>query len=293
MNILKGKKAVVIGGSRGINKEVARAFLKEGADVIIVSRTKSELVKTTKELSALGSVDFYVADVAKFADMKKLATQVLKKWKNIDILVNGAAIPGPIGRVTDIDPKKWAHSIQVSLSGTFHGVKVFGPAMIKAKNGVIINYVGGGEGPMLNHSSYVAAKGGIARFTETVAVEFKDFGIRVNAIAPGAVNTFFLENLIKVGPKKAGEEHYRKALEQKNNGGVSPEKAAQLCVWLASDASRGVTGKILSAQWDPYTDFPKHLSDISNTDVYTMRRVRPTSKGFDWDPFDRPAPKKK
>jgi NAD(P)-dependent dehydrogenase (short-subunit alcohol dehydrogenase family) len=124
------------------------------------------------------------------------------------------------------------------------------------------------------------------RLNETAAAELKDTGVRMNAIAPGAVNTRFLEDLLKAGPKKAGKENYERALRQKDSGGVSPEKAARLCVWLASDASIGITGKIFSAQWDPYENFPQRIVDLMSTDIYTMRRVRPKDRGFDWDPFD-------
>ncbi len=284
MKKLEGKNAVIVGGSRGINKEVARAFLQEGATVLLVARLKKELDAAKKELSSLGTVSTCVADVSKLSDVKKIAAQV-KKWKKLDVIVNGAAISGPIGPVLETDPKKWSDSVGVTLVGTYHVVRLLGPFMLK-KGGVIINYVGGGEGPFLNYTSYVAAKGGVMRFTETAAAELKNTGIRINAIAPGAVNTRFLEDLLKAGPKKAGKENYERALRQKQNGGVPPQKAAQLCVWLASEAPKEITGKIFSAQWDPYVDLKNHLADVTATDVYTMRRVRPKDRGFDWDPFD-------
>ena len=151
--------------------------------------------------------------------------------------------------------------------------------MKKNKHGVIINFVGGGEGAYPNFSSYVAAKGGIARFTETVAAELKDDGIWVNAIAPGAVNTKFLDDIISAGPEKSGKETYEKSIKQKESGGVSPEKAAALCVFLASEKAQGLTGKIFSAVWDSYGTFPEHIKEIMSSDVYTMRRVRPEDRG--------------
>lgn len=306
MKILQGKKALIIGGGRGINKEVARTFLTEGAKVFLVARTKSQLLATQKELSNLGEVNIFVADVSKLADMKRLKAKVLSKWKGLDILINGAAVSGPIGSVLDVDPKDWLKSIEITLCGTFYGINLFGPIMRKKGSGVIINYVGGGEGPFLNYTSYVAAKGGVMRLNETVAAELSSIpvrvnavapgsvdtgllnhsGIRMNAIAPGAVNTQFLKDLLKAGPKKAGKENYERALKQKQNGGVPADKAAKLCLWLASDASTGITGKIFSAQWDPYQDLSKRIDEIMKSDVYTMRRVRPKDRGFDWDPFD-------
>lgn len=283
---LKGKRAVIVGGSRGINKEVARAFLKEGAEVMLVARLKDELRTAQKELSAFGKVEIFAADVSCAKDMQELGEKVASIWKNVDVLVNGAAISGPIGPVLEADPKEWDESIRTTLSGTFYGIRFLVPLMAKKKKGVVINYVGGGEGPFLNYTSYVAAKGGIARLTETAAEELKEKGIRMNAIAPGAVNTRFLEDLLNAGPKKAGKFNYERALKQKEKGGVPPEKAAALCVWLASDVSAGITGRVFSALWDPYEDFPRHVADIASTDVYTMRRVRPKDRKFSWDPYD-------
>jgi len=285
---LIGKKIVVVGGSRGICKAVSKAFLNEGASVILVARSKKELLSAKKELENLGKVHTFVADVSKTDQVKKLSVWVKSLWKNIDVLVNGAAISGPIGSVLENDPKKWEHSIRNTLLGTFHGIHFFGPMMVANKKGVIINFVGGGEGPFLNYTSYVAAKGGVMRLNETAAEELKKYGIRMNAIAPGAVNTQFLKDLLKAGPKKAGKFNYDRALKQKISGGVSPEKAAQLCVWLASNDSKGFTGKIFSAQWDPYYDLQKHSKDVTKTDVYTMRRIRPKDRKFTWDTYDQP-----
>jgi len=275
MEILKNKKAVITGGNRGIGKTIATEYLKNGAEVFLLARSVDELNETQKELAALGNIWIMAADVSRPDDVRRVASEVAKTFGTIDILVNAAGVYGPIGSVTDVDPEEWKKTIDINLFGTFLCVHFFAPLIKNNKNGSIINFVGGGEGAYPNFSSYVSAKGGIARFTETVAEELKDLGVDVNAIAPGAVNTKLLDDLVKAGPEKAGKANYERALQQKASGGVSPQKAAALCLFLASDKAHGITGKIFSAVWDSYQDFPKYKKEIMTTDVYTMRRVRP------------------
>jgi NAD(P)-dependent dehydrogenase (short-subunit alcohol dehydrogenase family) len=277
MKTLKNKKAVITGGSRGIGKAIAAEYLKNGAEVFLIARKRDELIATQKELSSLGVVTIAIADVSKQEDMERVAAQVGEQWGAINILVTAAGIYGPIGPITDIDPIKWREAIEVNLFGVFLAVHSFVPLMKDAANGSIINFVGGGEGAYANFSSYVSAKGGIARFTETAAAELKDKNIRVNAIAPGAVNTKFLDDVLAAGPEKAGAA-YEKSVKQKESGGVSPEKAAALALFLASDESKGLSGKIFSAMWDQYKDFPARLDKIMSSDSYTMRRVTPEEK---------------
>lgn len=271
---LENKKAVILGGSRGIGKAIAGAYLKEGAQVFLVARNADELHGALQDLAQWGSATSAAADVSRQEDMQHVAEQIGHLWGNVDILVNGAGIYGPIGPLTEIDPGEWKKTIDINLFGTFLATRAFAPLM-KVHGGSIINFVGGGEGPYSNFSAYASSKGGVARFTETAAAELASSKIRVNAIAPGAVNTKFLDDLLAAGPEKAGKDTYEKSIKQKESGGISPEKAAALCIFLASDASIGLSGKILSVVWDHYEDFPKNMKEIMSSDVYTMRRVKP------------------
>jgi 3-oxoacyl-[acyl-carrier protein] reductase len=289
MDKLVNKKAVITGGSRGIGKAIAKAFLENGAEVFLIARNASELAAAQKELADLGKVHVFVADVSKPEDVERAAAGAKKTLGSVNVLINAAGVYGPIGLITDVDPEEWRKAIDINLFGTFLCTRTFAPLMKKSKSATIINFVGGGEGAYPHFSSYVSAKGGIARFTETAAEELKQWNIRVNAIAPGAVNTKFMEDILAAGPEKAGKEAYEKTLKQKESGGVSPEAAGKLCVFLASEVAEGITGKILSAVWDHYESFPDRRREIASTDVYTMRRVRPEWRGFDWE--DRPKQK--
>lgn len=281
MTDLKGKKVLITGGSRGIGRAIAEEFLKHGASVWLGARAADQLEATAYDLSSLGEVKSSVLDVANEESVKKCLADIKNSWGGLDVLINGAAVSGPIGRVDETDPEEWLSALKVNLYGTYLMVRSAVPLM--KSGGVIVNFVGGGDSTYPSFSSYVSAKGGVARFTETISVELKDQGIAVNAIAPGAVNTKFLEDLLAAGPEKAGQANYDRALKQKESGGISPEKAAQLCVWLASENAKGLSGKILSAVWDEYDKFKERMPDIMGTDVYTFRRVRPKDRGFGWE----------
>ncbi|HWR26702.1 MAG TPA: dehydrogenase, partial [candidate division Zixibacteria bacterium] len=107
-------------------------------------------------------------------------------------------------------------------------------------------------------------------------------GVEVNCIAPGALNTRLLDEVLEAGMEKVGKIFYERSLAQKQEGGTPLVKGAQLCVFLASDRSNGITGKLISAVWDPWNGLPEHLEDLKNSDVYTLRRIVPKDRGMDW-----------
>ena len=142
---------------------------------------------------------------------------------------------------------------------------------------------GGATAPLPNISAYATSKAAVVRLTETLAEEVKAVGIEINAVAPGALNTRMLDEILEAGPHRVGPTFYQKALKQQETGGAPPEKAAELCVYLASSQSDGITGKLLSALWDGWQHFEAHQQDIRNSDIYTLRRIIPKDRGMDWE----------
>jgi len=272
---LKDKKALITGGSRGIGKVVAEYFLKEGASVMLAARSLDELKKAKSNLSKISpNVEISVTDVANPAEVKKLINETLKVLGNIDILVNAAGIYGPIGPSHEVDHSEWKKTYEINLFGTFNVYQNVVPVM-KKNGGKIINFSGGGDGPLPNFSAYNSSKAAITRLTETLAEEIKKYNIDINVIAPGPVNTHFLDVALSAGEDKAGKERYQKLLEQKESGGTSPEKAAELCVFLASKDSDGLTGKYLSAVWDKWQTWDKaKIKELSKSDIFTLKRVK-------------------
>jgi NAD(P)-dependent dehydrogenase (short-subunit alcohol dehydrogenase family) len=271
---LKGKHIVITGGGRGIGATIARMLLSEGADVAISSRSESELQRTASELEkASGRKVLAVpCDVGNREDVLSLFSAIRKSWPSIDGLVCAAGIYGPIGPLEELSLEEWEQAIEVNLMGTVRCVHAVLPEMKRRREGRIVLFSGGGVAGFPRFSAYATSKGGIWRFTETLGMELAPYRVYLNAIAPGAVNTKFLDDLIKTGPEKVGESFYKKALEQKEKGGTPPEKAGELVRYLMSEESRGLYGKILSATWDKYweIDDPEKVSASS---LYTMRRV--------------------
>lgn len=281
---LKNKTAIITGGSRGIGKAIAGAFAREGANLFLIARTESELEATKKELEKYNTkIVSRITDAANEDDVAKAATVANETFPKIDILINAAGIHGPAGRFEEINFQDMARTFAINTFGTMLMCRAILKIMKKqVSGGRIINFAGGGEGPFPRFTVYAASKGAIVRLTESLAEEVRNDGIMVNAIAPGDVNTALFEDALRAGPEKLGKELYERFVQRKKDGGVSPDLAAELCVFLASDKSAGITGKILSAKWDDWKKFPKHIKEIAESDVYTYRRIKPQDRGMRW-----------
>jgi len=273
---LVDKVAIVTGGGRGIGRAIALAFAREGADVVIASRTLPELEETITPIRALGRQSIAVkADVSRWNDVNHLMRETLKTFGKIDILVNNAGIQGPIGAVVDNDIDEWIHTVHVNLVGTFLCTRAVLSHMIERRQGKIINLSGGGATAARPHfSAYAASKAAVVRLTETVAEEVKPFNIEVNAIAPGAVSTRMLQEVMAAG-EGAGLAELARAKQQLEGRGASPEGAAELVVFLASSESNRITGKLISAVYDEWKGWTGLTDELSRTDLYTLRRLDP------------------
>ncbi len=273
--LFKGKRALITGATGVIGSAIARTFAAQGCVLVLSGRSKEKLDALAKEIP--GSV-VVACDVSVEAQVRALFGRVDK----LDILVCAAGAYGDIGPLAESNASEWMRAIAVNLFGTVLCIQRALPMLQKSKRGKIITFAGGGEGALPNFSSYAASKAGVLRLTETLAREeaFKNIGI--NAISPGAVKSGLTEALIAAGEEKAGTEMYQKNVQQMEEGGASPEKAAALAVFLASEASDGLSGKNLSAIWDHWQDIPRHLKDIMESDVYASRRIKPKDRGYDW-----------
>lgn len=275
---------IVTGATGGIGSSISAAFLAEGASVLLIGRNIKDLVKKQKEYASLsGKVYIKDVDVSDIKGVKKLKLFIKNKFQNrVDVLVNAAAIYGPIGKLEEIDLKLWESTIKINLLGTVNMCALVIPFMKKSGKGRIINFSGGGEGPFPRFTAYSASKGAVIRFTESLAEELYGNKIYVNAIAPGAVNTRLLEEVLATGKEKVGEKFYKASLAQKKKGGVSPKKAVELIKFLISSESRDLSGKVISAVWDDWKESPKHLKTIMHSDIYNFRRIKPADRGHDW-----------
>jgi NAD(P)-dependent dehydrogenase (short-subunit alcohol dehydrogenase family) len=208
---------------------------------------------------------------------------VLSELGSVEILVNNAGVYGPKGESDTVPFADWARAIEINLYGTFLPCQSAIRHMKKIGRGKIINLSGGGAtSPLPKFSAYAASKAAVVRLTETLAEELRGFLIDVNAIAPGALNTRLLDEVLSAGPDAVGQKFYEKALQQRDLGGVPLEKGARLCVYLASPKSDGITGKLISAQWDPWENLDAFRAQLNQSDVYTLRRIVPEDRGLKW-----------
>lgn len=285
---LKGRSAIISGASQGFGFEIAKQFIAEGANVMLCARDKDMLNQVQKTLQHLAGPSIQVlskpTDVSKPDDVEALVATTVAQFGKIDILVANAGIYGTKGPIEEVDWEEWSHAIDINLKGTVLQCRSVLPYFKKQLSGKIIVISGGGATkPMPNLSAYAASKAGVVRFAETLSEEVKAFHIDVNTVAPGALNTRLLDEIIEAGPEKVGQSFYNQSLLQKQTGGTSLSTGAALCAFLASDKSNGITGRLLSAIWDPWENLPNLVSQIEGTDIYTLRRIVPKDRGHDWD----------
>ena len=282
--ILKDKISIITGGSGGIGKAIGRAFAKEGCHLVLSSRTQADLQAAKRDIeeSSKVRVEILKADVSVPQETEKLVDFTLAKFGNIDILVNCAGIQAPIGFITDLDSMVWMQNININLCGTFLCIKAVLPTMMKNRRGKIINLSGGGSvSPRPRLSAYSASKAAVVRLTETLAEEVKGYNIDINAIAPGAVNTRLLDEVLAAG-EAVGEAELAKAIKQKKEGGTPLPMVAEFALFLASSETDGLTGRLVSLPWDHWREIPQRLNEIMSSDIYTMRRITPKDRGYDW-----------
>jgi NAD(P)-dependent dehydrogenase (short-subunit alcohol dehydrogenase family) len=197
--------------------------------------------------------------------------------------VNNAAVHGPKGALEEVDWHAWIEAIRTNLLGSANFART---AVLHFKSrgyGKILQISGGGATkPMPRLSAYAASKAAIVRFAETLALEVREHRIDVNSIAPGALNTRLLNEVLEAGPERVGADFHARAKRQLAEGGTPLDVPARLAVFLGSSRSDGITGKLISAVWDDWESFPRHLEDLARSDVYTLRRIVAKDRGFDW-----------
>jgi 3-oxoacyl-[acyl-carrier protein] reductase len=284
--VLASRKAIVTGANRGLGLEIARRFLAAGAEVAVGARDEALLKVEVENLAKAnlgGRIVGRKLDVALEADCRAFVEWAIAELGYVDVLVNNAGVYGPMGSFDSADWAQWVEAIEVNLLGSVMMVRAILSHMKSRRRGVIIQVSGGGAtNPLPGISAYAAAKAAVVRFAETLALEVKDDGIDVNSIAPGALNTRLLDEVLAAGPEKVGQDFYDRSLAQKQKGGVPLSKGADLAVFLASDAARGITGRLISAVWDKWEAWPQHLNELSASDLYTLRRIAGRDRGQSW-----------
>lgn len=283
---LRGSTAVVTGASRGIGTAIARSLWDAGASLLLTARDEKALHEIAAALRSTAadeqSVDWVAADLGHPTAPAKIVASARSHWARLDILVNNAAMQGPIGRFWETPAAEWSATLSVNLLAPVEICRVCVPWMIESRHGKIINLSGGGAtAARPRFSAYGAAKAALARFSETLAQELRPFGVDVNCVAPGAVRTAMTASLVAAGPERAGAEEHAAAVALADDPEILARIGA-LCTFLASRESDGISGRLISARWDAWEELPRHRDELSASDVYTLRRIVPADRGFDW-----------
>ena len=283
---LAKRTCLVTGASRGLGAHLANAFWEAGANLILVARSVQALIDVVTNLPPRPDQRAVTlrADLSDPLAPERIVAEARQEFSTLDVLVNNAAIQGPIGPLYENDWQAWQMTLQVNLLAPVALCRLCVPWMAEHGGGKIINLSGGGgTSPRPDFSAYATTKAGLLRFSETLAEETRHLGIQVNCVAPGAMDTAMLAAVLEAGPKAAGQKEYEQALEIRETGGADPERAAALCVFLASTDSDGITGKLISAVWDPWDTLPQRRAELKDSDIYTLRRIVPKDRGLDWD----------
>ncbi len=287
MGPLDGRAAIITGANQGLGLAIAEAYVAAGASVFLCARDAARLEHARQAVAAGAGPGQRVlaqpADIAQPDDVNRLAAAAIQALGQVHILVNNAGVYGPKGRLEEVDWDAWAHAIQINLLGSALMCRAVLPHFRANRYGKIVQLSGGGAtNPLPRLSAYAAAKAAVVRLAETLAEETRGAGIDVNAIAPGALNTRLLDEVLAAGPDQVGLAFYERAVKQKADGGAPLALGANLAVFLGSAASDGLTGKLLSAVWDPWELLPEHRAELASSDIYTLRRIVPKDRGHSW-----------
>jgi 3-oxoacyl-[acyl-carrier protein] reductase len=272
---------VVTGSSTGIGRALAERLLARGHQVWGIARSDQADLAARQP-----NFRFSRCDVGVWSDVARAAADLAGAWPHVDALITAAGLQGEIGRALSADPEKWSSTVRANLDGTFYALRAFAdllrrtPAPRRAK--VVCFSGGGATKPRSHFSAYGVAKTGIVRLVETIAEEERASAIEINAVAPGAINTRLTDEVLALGPEKAGAAEFAAAQKQKANGGGSLDRALDCVEWLISPASDGISGRLIAAPWDPWPTLDARRDALAASDIFTLRRIVPEERGQKW-----------
>jgi 3-oxoacyl-[acyl-carrier protein] reductase len=281
---LEKRNALITGGSQGLGEAIAEHFLREGANLVLCARDPVRLESARNELLRRARPDQTVlarpCDVSSEEQVNELVAYALRELGSLDILVNNAGVYGPMGPTETVSLQEWQRAIEINLYGVLLPARAVIPHFKGAGRGKIIILSGGGAtNPLPNISAYAASKAAVVRLMETLAEELRPFHVDVNSIAPGALATRLVDEVLAAGPEKVGQAFYEKNRKWKAEGATPLHLGADLAVYLASTESDGITGKLISAQWDPWARLHEHREELAKSDIYCLRRIVPEDRG--------------
>jgi len=269
---IRDKSVLITGAGRGIGKRLAMGFAQAGARVGLLARSQAELDLAKLEIEQAGSNALRIrADVRDLEQMVAAVDRMRVVFGSLDVLVAAAGVQGPIGTLLSTKPKAWMETIEINLLGAVNSCRAALPPMIEKRSGKIILIAGGGSGHTRpNFGAYAASKAAVVRFAECLAAEMSDHNIQVNSISPGDTYTHITEEILHAGEDRAGRKEIEDAERVQVTGGAPPEKQIQLALFLASDKSNHISGKLIHVN----DDWKRFERENMRPELYTLRRVQ-------------------
>jgi NAD(P)-dependent dehydrogenase (short-subunit alcohol dehydrogenase family) len=268
----------------GIGLECARTCLAAGARVLVCARGAGALAEAEQSLAqaaAPETIASAVADVSDAEAVDHLFDVFEQRFGRCHGVIHSAGVYGPIGAITELDPALWWDALRVNLFGTFLVARAAARRMKAAGGGRIALFAGGGAAaPFPNYTAYASSKVAVARLTETIAQELAP-DVEVNCIAPGFVATRLHRQTLEAADR-AGSAFLQKTRAELERGGVPASVGAAAAAFLVSESAAGITGKFVAAPYDAYLEWPSHLDELRDTDIFTLRRILPRERGMDW-----------
>ncbi len=263
-------KLVITGSSSGIGKFLADSLEARGHFVCGLARSVQ---------ARFG----FQCDVSDWSSLQNCAEKITAKWEAVDGLICCAGIQEPIGPAMEINPTAWRSALAVNLDGTFFSIRAFYPLLRRAPHRAkVICFSGGGStSPRPNFAAYGVSKTGVVRLVETLAAEWEKQPLDINAVAPGAIFSRMTEQVLARGAAAAGQIEFERASKQSRDNASQLGQVLGLIEFLLSSQSDGISGKLISAQWDPWEKLHELKADL-NSDIYTLRRIVPKDRGRNW-----------
>jgi 3-oxoacyl-[acyl-carrier protein] reductase len=268
---LAGRRIVVTGASRGIGAAVCAGLAASGAEVILIGRLRESLDEVAATLPG-GPHPVIPLDVTDEAEWTAAAERLAVEGP-VHGLVTAAGDIGPIGPVGSWNIARFRRALDVNVIGTLLPIVAL-LGSLRAGAGAVVTYSGGGAtGPFPRYDAYATSKAAVVRLTENLSSDLKGAGIRINSVAPGFVLTSIHDATLEAGSALAGP-HFDRTRQARDRGeGDSPQLAADLTAFLLSDDSAGITGRLISARWDPWRD-PEFQAQLRREpDLATLRRI--------------------
>ncbi len=271
MKSLRDRSVLVTGAGRGIGKRLAIGFAQTGARLALLARSKAELDLAHLEIEHAGGNALRLrADVRDYEQVHAAVDRVRSHFGDLHVLVCAAGMQGPIGPLIEASPKAWAETVETNLIGVMHACRAVLPHMIEKRRGKIIVLSGGGASyARPNFSAYAASKAAVARFVESVAEEVREHNVQINCLAPGGTYTNMTDEILKAGDL-AGWKEQEDARNVRLTGGITPDKQIPLALFLASERSNHISGKLIHVN----DEWKRLESQNIHPEIFTLRRLQ-------------------